>query len=266
MKPIEIANLSFRYRKNEKLVLKDLSFACEKGSVNVLIGLNGSGKTTLIKLIAGLLNGYDGNILLNGNNLKTLSVKKRSQIISYVAQRSSAIDDFSVIEYLSFAKANRMRFYQSPTTADTKQIADICEQMNISYLSEQKLGEISGGERQIVAICGAIIQDTELIVLDEPTSALDIKNQNMILSFIKDIAKKQNKTVILSSHNPNHALFLDANVLLLQDGNILEQGNAKEIITVEKLQHIYGDKIVYSKDLGYDEISFCDISDKTKTP
>ena len=123
---------------------------------------------------------------------------------------------------------------------------------------DKKLGEISGGERQIVSICGAIVQDTDLIVLDEPTSALDIKNQHAVLSIIKKIAREQGKTFILSSHNPNHALYLDSNVLLLRNGAILTQGQAEDIINVEALKSVYGEDICYSMELVYKEISFKD--------
>ena len=130
------------------------------------------------------------------------------------------------------------------------------ERFKITHLLDKKLGEISGGERQIVSICSAIIQDTDLVILDEPTSALDIKNQHTVLSIIKEIASECGKTFILSSHNPNHALFLDSNVILLQNGKISVIGNAKEIITKESLSEIYGDNLCYSKDLSYDEVSF----------
>lgn len=255
MKTIEAKNLSFRYKKTRKYIINNVNFSCEKGTVNVLLGLNGSGKTTLIKLIVGLFNRYQGAILLNGRDLKTFSIKERAKVISYVAQIAPVADDFSVEEYLSFGNVGKMRFYESPTDEDMKRVKDMARRFGIEELLDCKLGEISGGERQIVSICGAVVQGSDVIVLDEPTSALDIKNQNKILSFIKEIAEKENKTVILSSHNPNHALYLNANVFLLQNGNIVEYGKAKDNICVEKLKSIYGEGIVYSKDLDYNEIS-----------
>lgn len=256
MKSIETKNLSFRYKKTGKYIINDMDFSCESGTVNVLLGLNGSGKTTLIKLLTGLFDGYQGVISLNGRDLKTLSIKERAKVISYVAQCATVADDFTVEEYLSFGNVNKMRFYESPTYEDIERVKSIARRFEIDDLLDCKLGEISGGERQIVSICGAIIQGSDIIVLDEPTFALDIKNQNKILSFIKEIAEKEDKTFILSSHNPNHALYLNADVFLLQNGNIIEYGKAEDIVSVEKLKNIYGEKIVYSKDLDYNEISF----------
>ena len=256
MKMIDVKELSFKYKKKGKLVLDKLNFSCEKGTVNVLIGLNGSGKTTLIKTIAGLLENYQGEVFIDGENLKGLSIKERAKKMAYVAQRSNAVDDFPVLDYLLFGTVNKMNFYQSPKEEDKKWVLDCAEEFGITYLLDKKLGEISGGERQIVSICAAIVQDTKLVILDEPTSALDIKNQNKVLSLIKKIAGEQGKTFILSSHNPNHALYLDSNVVLLKDGKILKEGKASEIITIDILKNIYGDNIEYSKNLPYREVSF----------
>ena len=258
MKMIDVKELSFKYQRKGKLVLDKLNFSCEKGTVNVLIGLNGSGKTTLIKTIAGLLENYQGEVFIDGENLRELSIKERAKKMAYVAQRSNAVDDFPVLDYLLFGTVNKMNFYQSPKEEDKKRVLDYAKQFGITHLLDKKLGEISGGERQIVSICGAIVQDTDLVVLDEPTSALDIKNQHAVLAIIKKIAREQGKTFILSSHNPNHALYLSSNVFLLRHGKIMAQGQAEDIINIEALKTVYGEDICYSVELPYKEISFMD--------
>ena len=258
MKMVEVKELSFKYQRKGKLVLDKLNFSCDKGTVNVLIGLNGSGKTTLIKTIAGLLENYQGEVFIDGENLKGLSIKERAKKMAYVAQRSNAVDDFPVLDYLLFGTVNKMNFYQSPKEEDKKRVLDCAKQFGITHLLDKKLGEISGGERQIVSICAAIVQDTNLVILDEPTSALDIKNQHAVLSIIKKIAKEQGKTFILSSHNPNHALYLSSNVFLLRSGTIVAQGQAEDVINIEALKTVYGEDICYSVELPYKEISFMD--------
>ncbi len=260
MKMIDVKELSFRYQRKGKLVLEKLNFSCEKGTVNVLIGLNGSGKTTLIKTIAGLLENYQGEVFIDGKNLKGLSIKERAKKMAYVSQRSNAVDDFPVLDYLLFGTVNKMNFYQSPKEEDKKRVLDCAKQFGITHLLYKKLGEISGGERQIVSICAAIVQDTSLVILDEPTSALDIKNQNKVLSVIKRIVQDKGKTFILSSHNPNHALYLDSNVYVLKEGSIENFGSAKDIITVDNLVKVYGDNICCSNELPYREISFKDVT------
>lgn len=256
MKMIEINNLNFKYSKNSKLVLKNLSTIFESGTINVLLGLNGSGKTTLIKLIAGLLEEFTGKISIDNKDIKGLNIKERSLLMSYVSQKSNQIEDFLVKEYLLFGKINTMKFYQSPSKEDELIVENFAKKLEITYLLDKKMSEISGGERQIVSICCALIQDTNIIVLDEPTSALDIKNQYKVLSVLKDLVKSENKTIILSSHNPNHALYLNSNVYLLKNGHIIASGMAKDVINVDELKTIYGDNVVYSKDLPFNEISY----------
>ena len=257
MKTIDVNGLKFGYNK-DRLVLDDINFSIESGSINILLGLNGSGKTTLIKLLAGLYEPACGEILVGERNLKSIPIRERSKILSYVAQASNLIDDFTVKDYLLFGKVNKMNFYQSPKQKDIENVEEYAEKFGITGFLPKKLGELSGGERQIISICAAVIQDTKIIILDEPTSALDIKNQHKGLSLLKEISLKEDKAIILSSHNPNHALYLDSNVFLLKDGKITDNGVAKDIITVENLEAIYGNNICLSKEQPYSEISFKD--------
>ena len=254
---IKTSNLSFKYdKKATKPVLNSINLEIKEGTVNVLLGLNGCGKTTLIKLLAGLEKPTEGTIFYDGQDLQTIRIKERAKKFSYVPQQANVTSDVPVRQYLSYGTTNTLAFYEHPGKEEMKLVEDTAEKLHITHLLDKNLGEISGGELQIVLIACALIQRTPIMLLDEPTSALDMKNQNLVLSILKDIAREQNKTIVLSSHNPNHALFLDSNVVLIHDGVVREEGPAKELIKVEKLVPIYGDHVCVSKDLGYEEISF----------
>lgn len=253
---IKINNISFKYdKKAAALTLNDINLDLKDGSINVLLGLNGCGKTTLLKLLAGLEKPQSGAIYYDEKELSKISIKERSKIFSYVPQHSYVIGDILVRDFLLFGTANKLSFYQSPGEEEKQLVTSVSERLGITHLLDKNIGEVSGGERQIIFIVCALIQDTPIILLDEPTSALDIKNQNKVLTVLKEISK-EGKTIILSSHNPNHALFLDSNVVLMNKGAIAMTGAAKELITVEKLTSIYGDHVCYSDELGYREISF----------
>ena len=256
MSMIEINNLSFCYRNTLPLVLNQLNAKLDCGNLYVLLGLNGSGKTTLIKLLAGLHESTKGEIRYEGEPLTKISIHERSKRIAYVAQYSNKADDFRVLDYLLFGTANQTRFYEKPSPETERQVCALAERLNASHLLNKKLGEISGGERQIVSILAAMAQNTQVLLLDEPTSALDICNQYKVLSALKELTEKDGKTVVLSTHNPNHALYLNADVLLLHEGQIADVGNAKEIVTPERLKYVYGEQICYSNSLPYREISF----------
>ena len=254
---IKTSNLSFKYdKKAAKPVLNSINLEIKEGTVNVLLGLNGCGKTTLIKLLAGLEKPTEGTIFYDDQDLQTIRIKERAKKFSYVPQQANVTSDVPVRQYLSYGTTNTLAFYEHPGKEEMKLVEDTSEKLHITHLLDKNLGEISGGELQTVLIACSLIQNTPIMLLDEPTSALDMKNQNLVLSILRDIAEEQNKTIILSSHNPNHALFLDSNVVLIHDGVVREEGPAKELIKVEKLVPIYGDHVCVSKDLGYEEISF----------
>lgn len=253
---IKISNLSFKYdKKATKTVLNSINLEIKQGSVNVLLGLNGCGKTTLIKLLAGLEKPLEGTIEYDGSNLQTIRIRERAKIFAYVPQQANVTNDIPVRQYLSYGTTNTLAFYEHPGKEEMERVEATAERLNISHLLDKNLGEVSGGELQIVLIACSLIQNTEILLLDEPTSALDMKNQNLVLSILKEVAK-EGKTIILSSHNPNHALYLDSNVVLIHDGVIRDEGSAKELIKVEKLKPIYGDYVCASNGLGYEEISF----------
>ena len=247
-------NLSFGYHK-ELMVLKDISSSFDSHKIYTLLGLNGSGKTTLIKCLAGLLKPTQGYVFLNGQDIETVSYMDRSKHISYVRQGVSTGDDHYVKDYLSFGLMNRLTWYKSPNAEHMEEVVKQANRFNISDLLDKKMDELSGGQKQIVMICRAVIQNTDIIILDEPTSALDVKNQGLILNLLKELAEQEEKTVIFSTHNPNHALFLNSQVILIDNGYIVHQGSAKEIINVDVLNRIYGDQIKYSDELEYREIS-----------
>lgn len=253
---IKAYNLSFRYRASEKSIIDNVSFEIKRGTINVLLGLNGCGKTTLLKILSGILIPTEGTIFIDGKSSSEYSIEERSKKLAYVAQTASNINDYSVFDYLSFGLVNTTKFYQKPRREKLEQIKEYARLLHIDRLLDKNLSEVSGGERQLVAVCSALLQNTEIIILDEPTSALDLSNQASILSCLRDICERERITVVLSTHNPNHALFLDSNVLVMQDGKILYTGASNDIIKSETLKSIYGENICLSRELPYAEISF----------
>ena len=256
MKAIELEDVTFSYGKGKRKVLDGVGLSCEPGSVNALIGLNGCGKTTLIKVMAGLEKPSAGTVRYYGRDLSELTFRERASVLAYVRQNYGSLSDYSVKDYLLFGTANKLDLFDVPGKGEKEAVREIVERFGITHLYDKKLGELSGGERQIVSICSAMVQDSKVVLLDEPCSALDIVNQNKVLTILNSIAKDSEKTILFSTHNPNHALYTEANVFLLGSGKIIDSGPAEEIITPDRLKPIYGEGICYSKDQPYNEISF----------
>lgn len=251
---IKITNLTFSYLNNNKKVLDNINISINEGEITTILGLNGSGKTTLIKLLASLLKPKEGSIKIKDKDLKDLSIKEKSELIAYVPQLSKIDYDYVVFDYLSFSLANKVEYFKSPSKKQLEQMLEVTTKFNINHLLDKKLNNLSGGERQIVSICGALIQESPIIILDEPTSALDLKNQHFVIKLIKQWNKDKNKTFILSTHNPNHALSLGGNTIILHNNNIIKSGLSREIVTVDSLKPVYGNIIDYAKNIEYDAI------------
>lgn len=252
---INIENISFSYIGEDKKVLTDISINIPKGDITTILGLNGSGKTTLIKLMASILKPNNGKIRVNGNDLSNLTIKERSKLIAYVPQLVKVEYDFIVFDYLSFSLVNQIEGFRSPSKEQKEKIIEVAKQFKIETLLDKKINNLSGGERQIVSICSAFIQETPIIIFDEPTSALDLKNQAIVIKIIKEWNKRKEKTFILSTHNPNHALSLGGHTVILHDNRVLSYGISRDILTVKTLIPVYGDIIDYASNIAYKVIT-----------
>ncbi len=257
MKAIDLNGVAFSYGKGKPKILDGIGLSCESGTGNALIGLNGCGKTTLIKVMAGLEVPFAGTVHYFGKSIFDMSFRERSSVLAYVSQSYRSLGDYLVKDYILFGTANRMDAFDMPGQEERRAAEEVLERFGMSRLADRKLGELSGGERQIVSICSAIVQDSNIVILDEPCSALDIPNQTRVLSMLEGIAENDGKTVLFSTHNPNHALYTGANVFLMGSGAIIDSGLACEVVTPDRLKPVYGDGICLSRDQPFDEISFC---------
>ena len=252
---IQIDNLSFAYTKGN-YVLRDVSMQVKEGQIAVLLGRNGCGKSTLIDCLIGYHRDCVGNIEVCGKDIGDLSPRQMAKLMSYVPQQTECKIDYTVNEFLLIGRTPYVPIGGHPSENDYEMARICAECCGISDLLDKSILRISGGERQLVYLAKALVQNTPIIILDEPFSALDIINQQEMLSLMKSIAKGNGKTILLTTHNPNHALNLDAEVFLLQKGKIMDHGNAEEIVVPEKLKSIYGERICFRKELPYREISF----------
>ena len=247
---IRVEKLSFRY--GSKLILENINFSLGKGEILILMGLNGSGKSTLINCIMGFLKPQSGKVYYNGINTLSMSRNDRAHIVSYVPQDIGTSCSLNVLEYLSLGRIAYKKMYQIASKEDYDCVREHAKKMDIEHLLNKNMNEISGGERQLVAITKSLIQETPVIIFDEPTAALDYKNQILYLQTIKKLCK-EGKTVILSTHNPNHALSLNSIVALIHNRLIFAYGEARKTLTNEVLQSVYNKnvKIIQEKSRSY---------------
>lgn len=253
MNVIKFDNVFFKYR-NSGNILSNISFEIKPNTTTIILGKNGSGKTTLLKLLMNFERPTCGEIYLKKKLIEDYTILEKSKEIAYVGQDIFNQFDFIVEDYLLFGVTNTLTMFQSPKKEHYNKVHSYIKKFDILHLANKKMDEISGGEKQIVMICKAFVQGSNIIVLDEPLSALDFTNQNKVLKLLKEI-QSENKTIIFTTHNPNHALYLDSNVLLIDNEKIVLNGKARVDLTIDKLNQVYGDTIGFSKDHTYEEFS-----------
>ena len=214
---LKIDNLNYSYSKRGNNTLNSLSLELDDGKLGIVLGRNGSGKSTLFKNIIGILKGNSGDIILDDISLIRLNNAKRACMISYVPQ-DIRFGDLTVFDSIL---ASRLSYFQvNPSDTDYKIVDSIIKEMKLSALALKNVNELSGGERQKVAIASALAKEPLLLVFDEPTGNLDIGNERMILRELKNIISKRNIMILLSVHDLSLALEFGDILFLMNDGNI----------------------------------------------
>ncbi|MGH4117283.1 ABC transporter ATP-binding protein [Clostridium sp.] len=234
---IKVESLFFSY--NEKCILEDINLEFKRGNMYALLGRNGSGKTTLIKLILGLLTYKRGLITIEGMNSKRIPIVELSKLIAYVPQNEEAIYGIRVIELVVMGRNPYLNLFDRPYSKEYELAQKALVNLGIGHLSQKNYCEISGGERQLVLIARALVQNTKFILMDEPISSLDIRNQHDVLDRIKNIAKDFNIGILLSIHDPNLAMRYCNRAVLLSGGKVLHSGKTEEILNQQSLLEVY---------------------------
>lgn len=218
---LEVKNLSFSYAKNNPAI-KDISFQIKEGNVLVLLGPNGSGKTTIIKCLLGLNKANENSIILNDVDVSKLKINERAKLFSYVSQEN-VFASLNVFDTVLLGRLPYTNIYESDE--DKGKTLKTLEKFHLLPLKDKNINEISGGEKQRVMIAKAFNQDTPVIVFDEPMNNLDITYQMELLEEVKNLAKNENKIIVISIHDINTALDIGDQFLFIKNGEILSLGD-----------------------------------------
>ena len=247
----EIKNLTFTYPGTEKKILDNISLSLRKGEVLCILGPNGAGKTTLLNCMAGLLVPQAGEISLCGRNINEMSGKEIAAAAGYVPQLHTPAFDYTVADFVLMGSAPRVGMFAKPKESETIRAYDALARMGIAHLADRSYMEISGGERQQALIARAIVQEPEVILFDEPTAHLDYGNQHRVLKLINEMSE-QGFSIVITTHNPDHALLLDDCVAIVEKNGRITSGKSREILTEENLCWIYGIdlKLMYIEQLN----------------
>ncbi len=237
---ININHIACGYAK--KRVIDDLTLEIASGEIIFVLGTNGVGKSTLFKTLLGFLPALGGDIRIDGVNLKQFTAKQLAKHMAYVPQSKSYTYQYTVFDIVLMGRSAYIDGFSMPSKRDVEIADKAIEELGISRLKEKLYSELSGGEQQCVLIARAIAQESEILIMDEPTANLDLKNQKKLLDVMKVLAAK-GKTILLSSHSPEHAFVSSDKVLLLCRDRAPLFGTANEVITPENIYEAFHVKI-----------------------
>ena len=212
---------SDRQGEEEIKVLKGLDFTIEEQEFVGIMGKSGCGKTTLLKVLGLIDKPTSGKIFFTGKDASELWSDELADIrrreIGFVFQDFYLLNSLSVKENIMLP----MVLDKAPVDKSYKNVETYAEKFGLSHLLEKQPYEVSGGEKQRVAICRALINNPDLILADEPTGNLDSKSGKIVIDALKDINEHMGKTIIMVTHDPQMASYC-SRLILLKDGVILE--------------------------------------------
>ena len=244
---LEVRHLSFSYGEHE--VLKDISFDLQPGEFLSVLGPNGVGKSTLFRCILGLPADYKGEILSNNDDLRRMPRREMARRIAYIPQINRPTFGYTVLDTVLMGTTRQVSMFSQPGREQIAAAHKALERVGAAHLTERDFSFLSGGEQQLVLVARAIAQQADILIMDEPTSALDFGNQLRILQLVKELAS-EGYGVLLSTHNPQHALSFATRILALSEGKVAALGKAEEVLTPELVKQLYNVDVTFTHAQG----------------
>lgn len=237
MVAIEAHNLEITY--GDRIIVSGLDLVFPQGQITALLGPNGSGKSTVLRSLARLLTINRGAIYLHGKSIATIPTKKLARQLAMLPQSSEIPPGITVWELISYGRYPHQNLLGRFNEQDREIIKWAIAVTGLENLAERPVDKLSGGERQRAWIAMALAQKTSILLLDEPTTFLDIRHQLDILSLVRQLNKEHSITVGWVLHDLNQAAAYSDNLIMMRNGEILAQGNPKEVITTHNIKEVF---------------------------
>lgn len=227
---LEAKNLHFQYTKKRK-ILQDISFEIKKGEMVSIVGTNGAGKSTLAKVICGFVKEDQGNLFYEGESMRGLTIKERSQRIGYCMQNPNQMICKTMI-YDEVALGLRLRgFSEEEIQPKVDHALKIC---GLSPFKKWPISALSFGQKKRVTIASILALSPKLLILDEPTAGQDYKHYTEIMEFLKSL-NDQGVTILMITHDMHLMLEYTPHAIVISEGKKIGDATAVEILTNETI-------------------------------
>lgn len=225
---IEIDHVSVRY--GHRLALDRVSLEARPGEILTIVGPNGSGKSSLVRAVAGTL-AYDGHIRFDG-------LDRRPAAIGYMPQDQGIRATLTVVETVLLGRLGQLGLRVSG--ADIAAATSIMAELGLESLANRYLGELSGGQRQLVFLAQALAAHPAVLVLDEPLNALDIRHQLEVMETLQRLTRVRSLTTVIVMHDLQHAARYGDRVAILKAGKLGFVGQTRLGLTPERIAETFG--------------------------
>ncbi len=230
---LEIEGLGFSY--GDRRVLDDLDLEMGKG-VTAILGPNGAGKSTLVKCVAGVHRPDGGTIRFDGQDL--LSGRRDGPSLAYLSQELPRTVGATVLEVMLLGRVRTLSI--SVTEEDIEKCYGALELLHLEDLAPRDLGELSGGQCQMVMVAQCLVADPELMLLDEPMNNLDLRRELEMFETVCGITRERGLTTVAVLHDINFAARYADSIAVIRDGEVYDHGAPRDVLTQEMIRDVYG--------------------------
>lgn len=256
---IKACGVSFAYAAGAAEVVRGVSLTVARGELAALIGANGSGKSTLVRVLGGLLAPTSGEVIFDGAPLSSLTPRQRARRIGYVPQGSASVFPFTALEVVLTGRSPHAGRFGFENARDIAIARDALRAVDALHLERRQITELSGGERQLVAIARAIAQEPECLILDEPSSALDLKHRAGLVRQLRRLQQERGLTALVVTHDLQ---LLDTGfdkVFALSCGALVASGTVREVLRESVLRAVFADEHIRAGEIAGRVVVWSDV-------